>query len=414
MPASSAASLVVLDGRYPRYEEVSRDLRAILCDITPIVEPIGLDEAFLDVTGGLHLLGAPEDIGSEIRRRVRTELSLDCSVGIGRSKLIAKLASRAAKPRAQRQGTHVGSGVVAIEAHEELNFLHPLPVRALWGVGPATAERLHSLGVETVGELARVPRGVLERRFGPAQGSHLADLSMGHDTSPVVPDREAKSIGNEETFARDIDDLADLRRRAAVMADVVAAQLRKHELAARTVSVKIRFGDFSSVTRSHTVAVALDTGPALGAVCDALLESLDVSPGVRLLGVSASGLTAAGGARQLSFDLDATTEQPSMPTRASGSEPGHPSKVGCEPVRARATATARHPTHKRRSRPGPPGSRRSGTRSLRRSMTSVGDLARRRSAPPQRWDPTVSRFENDDTRRGARPTRRHWVSVGSA
>jgi DNA polymerase-4 len=299
-------SIVVLDGRYARYEEVSRELRAIFGAVTPLVEPIGLDEAFLDVTGALQLFGGPEDIAAGIRRRVETELSLECSIGIGRSKLIAKLASRAAKPSAGLQGTRVGLGILAIPAHEELAFLHPMPVGALWGVGPATAERLHSLGIQSVGDLARTPRSVLERRFGRAQGGHLADLSVGYDPSPVVPDRPAKSIGHEETFARDIDDPDDVRHRAGVMAEVVATQLRAHELTGRTVSVKVRFGDFTLVTRSHTVARPIDTAPALQAVCNALLESLDVTPGIRLLGVSVSGLAEAGGSEQLAFDLDAS------------------------------------------------------------------------------------------------------------
>lgn len=297
-------SVVVLDGRHSRYAEVSRRLGDIFRGITPIVEPIGLDEAFLDVTGVLQLSGPPEEIADRIRRRVRGELSLECSIGVGRSKLIAKLASRSAKPRADVGGTRAGRGVVVVGAEDEAAFLRPLPVRALWGVGPSTAERLHQLGVRTVAELAGVPRATLERHFGRSQGGHLADLALGHDPSPVEPDRAARSIGHEETFVHDIDDRDDLRRRAAMMAEAVAAQLRSHGLVARTVTLKVRFADFASITRRRTVSAGLDTGRALSVVCHELLDSVDVTPGVRLLGVSTSGLVAPDGTQQLAFALD--------------------------------------------------------------------------------------------------------------
>jgi len=294
---------VVLAGRYSRYEEVSRRLREVLHEVTPLVEPIGLDEAFLDVTGAQRLLGEADEIAADIRRRVLAELGLGCTVGIGRSKLVAKLASRAAKPRAERSGTRPGPGIVRVEPEDELTFLYPMPVTALWGVGPATTARLHALGIETVAELAEVPPDVLLRHFGRAHGAHLADLARGVDPSPVVPDRAAKSLGHEETFRHDIYDLAELQRRAGPMAEAVAGHLRSNCLTARTVTVKVRFGDFSLITRSHSLTMALDTAPALHAVCTALLDAVDVTAGVRLLGVSVSGLQSSGAAQQLSFDL---------------------------------------------------------------------------------------------------------------
>ena len=297
-------SAVVLSGRYARYEEVSRRLGAILTSLTPLVEPIGLDEAFLDVTGVLRRSGSAGRIGAELRARVREDLALDCSVGIGGSKLVAKLASRAAKPTADRRGRRPGPGVVEVGAGEELDFLHPLPVEALWGVGPATARRLHELGVETVGDLAAVPEGALVGQFGRSHGAHLCELAHGRDPSPVVPDRPAKSLGHEETFRRDVFDGAELLRRAVKLSEEVAFQLRSHGLSGRTVTVKVRFGDFRLITRSHTLAVALDTAPAIHAVCRALLEAIDVSAGVRLLGVSVTALQARASAHQLVFDLD--------------------------------------------------------------------------------------------------------------
>ncbi len=210
MPSVRARQLcpqaVFLPGRHGRYAEISGQLHRILTDITPLVEPIGLDEAFLNVAGAIRMLGSPETIAQRLRGRVRSDLSLDCAVGIGRSKMIAKLASRAAKPRVSRAGLLPGPGVVAIAPTTELAFLHGHQVEALWGVGPATATRLHELGVRTVGDLAAIPPETLVRRIGKASGLHLAALARGDDPSPVTPDRAAKSIGHEETFSQDLVD----------------------------------------------------------------------------------------------------------------------------------------------------------------------------------------------------------------
>jgi DNA polymerase-4 len=307
MPSARARRLcpdaVFVDGHYSRYAEVSGRLHEVLRSVTPLVEPIGLDEAFLDVSGARRLLGLPEGIARGIRARVSAEMSLECCIGVGRSKLIAKLASRAAKPRADRRGKQPGRGVVVVMPEDELTFLHPMPVEALWGVGPATADRLHALGVRTVGELAALPPDTVVRRFGQAHGHQLVALARADDPSPVVPDRPTKSIGQEETFRRDIHDGEDLRRHAARMAEAVAGQLRKGEQVARTITVKVRFGDFSTITRSHTLPFAVDTAPAIAAVAGALLEAVDPAPGVRLLGVSASGLQRDDVSHQLAFDL---------------------------------------------------------------------------------------------------------------
>jgi DNA polymerase-4 len=306
MPSIRARQLcphaIFLPGRHGRYAEISGQLHAILLDVTPLVEPIGLDEAFLDVAGALRMLGPPDVIAHGLRDRVRSDLSLDCAVGIGRSKMIAKLASRAAKPRASRAGLEPGPGVVMIDPDIELTFLHDHDVEALWGVGPATAARLHELGVRTVGDLAAVPVDSVIRRVGRASGAHLAALARGEDPDPVQPNRPAKSIGHEETFREDLTDSAELERHVLRMAESVATMLRGSSSAARTVTVKVKFKDLSLQTRSHTLGRAISTGGAIGQVAAALLAGIDPGEGIRLLGVSASGLKESEG-DQLSFDL---------------------------------------------------------------------------------------------------------------
>lgn len=308
MPSSVARRLcpsaVFVDGRFHRYVEESAKLHAIFESVTPLVEGISLDEAFLDVTGSRQLLGDGPSIAAAIRRRVSDELGLTCSVGVGRSKLMAKLASKAAKPAASRSGIEAGAGVVVVPGADELEFLHPLPVRALWGVGPVTGRRLNALGVQTVGEIAALPPRTLERYLGVAAGVHLAALSRGEDRSPVVADHAAKSIGHEETFASDVWDRDDLRRHLLGMVDASATTLRSSELAARTITVKLRFADFSLITRSHSMGLAIDASPAIDAVASALLDSVELDQGVRLLGVGLSGFADPEAGTQLSLDLD--------------------------------------------------------------------------------------------------------------
>jgi len=294
---------VFLDGQFHRYTEESRRLHGILGSFTPLVEGISLDEAFLDMTGGVHLFGDGTRIGVAIRDRVHREMSLPCSVGVGRSKLMAKLASKVAKPRASRSGIEPGPGVFEVRAEDELAFLHPLPVRALWGIGPVTERRLLALGVTTVGDLADMPPDALARYLGTAAGSHLSELARGIDDRPVVPEQEAKSVGHEETFAVDVWDRADLHQRLQRMVDASATALRRSGRAARTVTVKLRFGDFSQTTRSHTLDGPVDAAPAIAAVATALLDGVDGTKGVRLLGVSLSGLSDPGGGTQLRLDL---------------------------------------------------------------------------------------------------------------
>jgi DNA polymerase-4 len=312
MPSMRARQLcpeaIFLSGRHSRYSEVSGQLHKILEDVTPMVEPIGLDEAFMDVAGAVRLLGPPDQIARRLRQRVLDDLHLNCAVGVGRSKMIAKLASRAAKPRASRSGLEPGPGVYFVDPAVEIEFLHAHDVEALWGVGPATAQRLHDLGVRTVRDLAALRTDTLIRRLGKASGAHLAALARGDDPDPVNPNRPNKSIGHEETFSEDLVDSLELERHVLRMAESVATMLRGASTACRTVTVKVKFKDLSLVTRSHTLTRSITTGGAIGQVAAALLASVDPGEGIRLIGVSASGLTKAD-ADQLSFDLgDGMTE----------------------------------------------------------------------------------------------------------
>ena len=317
MPSARARALcphaTFLPGRFDRYREVSAAIHAVFADVTPLVEGIALDEAFLDVAGAEGLLGPAPRIAASLRARIGTELGLACSVGAAPSKFLAKLASEAAKPRAEfdhhRPGAVVvrdGPGVVVVEEGEELAFLHPLPIEALWGVGPATSERLRRLGLRTVGSLSEVPLATLEAALGRAHGRHLHQLAQGIDERRVEPDRAVKSVGHEETYASDRFDAGELHTEVVRMADAVAARLRASRMAGRTVTVKVRYGDFRTITRSRTGVDALDAGRDIARAAAGLLDAVDLAAGVRLLGVSVSGLSEAGaeGAEQLTLGLD--------------------------------------------------------------------------------------------------------------
>jgi DNA polymerase-4 len=293
---------IFLPGRFSRYAEISTQFHEVLHTFTPMVEGISLDEAFLDVAGARRILGPPPSIGRAVREAVSDALHLNCAVGVARTKLVAKLASRAAKPTAALSGTRPGPGVVVIVPEAELAFLHPLPARALWGVGPATGKRLADLGVVTVGDLAAIPEDTLCRAVGPAHGRHLAALARGVDARPVVPLQEVKSVGHEETFAADLHDHDAAHGHIVRMSDAVGTRLREGSVRGRTITLKVRFGDHATITRSHTVPNPVDSPRAIGAVAGALLDEVDLSPGVRLLGVSLSGLVRGGSdALQLSF-----------------------------------------------------------------------------------------------------------------
>jgi DNA polymerase-4 len=319
MPSTRARRLcphaVFVAGHYDRYVEESKKIQEVFNEFTPLVEGISIDEAFLDVSGAQRLFGDGPAIAQAIRAELLARLGLSSSVGVATTKFVAKLASEAAKPKASLHGPVPGAGVFVVDAGRELDFLHPLPIEALWGVGPATGERLRRMGVRTIGDLAEIPLAGLVGAVGRAVGQHLHDLSWGRDPRAVEPERATKSIGHEETYAVDHDDADFFRREAVRMADAVASRLRKHSLAGRTVTIKVRFHDFATITRSQTLPATVDEGPAIARVAGALLEQVDVSPGVRLFGVTVSGLSS-GGARQLSLDDVADAAQWSATSKA--------------------------------------------------------------------------------------------------
>jgi DNA polymerase-4 len=239
-----------------------------------------------------------------LRARIIEEEQLTASVGIASTKFLAKLATERAKPRPSESGPIHGSGVHHIAAGRELAFLHPLPVRDLWGVGPATLARLSRMGVETVGDLAALPESRIVAALGAASGRHLHRLANGRDDRPIVTGRPPKSISQEETFARDLEDRDEVDRQIIRLSDALATRLRAATVRARTITIKVRFADFSTITRSATGTEPVDGAQAICRVARELIESVDPSPGVRLLGVSGTGLVDAS-VQQLSFeDLD--------------------------------------------------------------------------------------------------------------
>jgi DNA polymerase-4 len=283
--------VVFLPGNFPLYQEVSTDVHAIFHSVTPYVEGLALDEAFLDVTGSLKIFGTAKDIAHLIRERITTEIGIPCSVGIATNKFIAKIASKAAKPIATAEGVREGKGVVQVVSGSELSFLHPLPMKSVWGVGPVTQEKLDRIGMKTIGDLAALPLHVLTVAVGEAHGRHLHDLSHGRDDRPVESERDVKSIGHEETFNEDLFTYEEVHRHLVRLCDAVASRLRAHHTLARTLTLKVKFSDFHSITRSITAGGGKSSGPSLVDALTPLLKNINLAPGVRLLGVSTSNFT---------------------------------------------------------------------------------------------------------------------------
>jgi DNA polymerase-4 len=288
---------VFLAPRFDEYGQASRAVMAILHDFTPLVEPISLDEAFLDVHGAQRLHGDGHEVAIKIRARVLAETGLVASVGVASTKLLAKLASDLSKP----------DGLLIVERGTELAFLHPLEVERLWGVGPATRRRLARFAVRTVGELAALPEETLVAALGKSHGGHLHALAWNRDDRPVEPVRHAKSIGNEETFPRDISDRSQLERELIRLSDRVGGRLREASRAGRTIQLKVRFADFRTITRSRTLPEATDLAVEVAHVARDLLDAVDVTEGVRLLGVSVQQLEPAA-AIQGALPLDNAEE----------------------------------------------------------------------------------------------------------
>jgi DNA polymerase IV len=279
---------------FSRYAEVSRGVMALLREITPLVEPLSLDEAFLDVGGSVRRLGmSPAGIGDWIRGQVFDTFRVTCSVGVARSKFLAKLASGLSKP----------DGLLVVPTDGVSEFLHPLPVSALWGVGRRTAEALHRLGCATVADVARTPLPALRRAVGVASAQHLHELANGHDERRVVPDAPEKSVGAEETFPHDLTGQAVLRRELLRLVERATAALRCRGLRGRTIVLKIRYPDFTTITRCRTLAGPTDSVQEVFGVAAELLDAhLPRGMAVRLLGVRVEQLVGGVTAEQFALD----------------------------------------------------------------------------------------------------------------
>jgi DNA polymerase-4 len=290
MPTAQALRLcpqaIVLPPRHKIYGQYSARMMAILSEYSPLIEPLSLDEAFLDVTGcqarwgpsTSSRLGSPEELAHRLQERLEVELGLSASIGLAANKLVAKIASGLEKPR----------GFVVVPHGKEAEFLAPLPVGKLWGVGQVTARSLHEMGVFTIGQLAELPAAQLEARFG-RRGRALYRQARGMDDSPVVVEREEKSLSRETTFAEDVGDMQVLRKKLLSLSESVARRLRKRGLRGRTVKLKLRYADFTTLTRQVTLDVPTDLEQMIFDQAARLLEKAwDRRRKVRLIGVGVS------------------------------------------------------------------------------------------------------------------------------
>jgi len=286
---------IVLEPHFERYAHYSRRVMQILGEVTPHVEQLSVDEAFLDVAGAWRLLGSSWRIGTMLRERVYRETGLRCSAGAAATKFVAKLASSRAKP----------DGLLVVPAEGTLDFLHPLPVSALWGVGGKSEEVLARLGLRTIGDVAHAPVDMLRHAVGDAGAERLHELSWGRDPRAVTPGREEKSIGHETTFETDRTDAAELHRVLLQLSDGVGQRLRRAGVLGRTVSIKLRFSDFTTITRSRTLAEPTDLGRRVYAAARELYDQANSSARpVRLIGVRAEQLVGDGAAMLGLWDDD--------------------------------------------------------------------------------------------------------------
>lgn len=288
MPTAVALRLcphaIVVKGRFSRYRELSNTVFEIFESVTPLVEPLSIDEAFLDVTGSVRLIGPPAEIARDIRERVKDATGLTVSVGVAPNKFLAKLASEMDKP----------DGLTVIDPARVHETLDPMPVSAIFGIGKAAESRLAKLGIRTIGQLRTAPEALVESRLG-SFGPRARQLASGIDDRPVVPDRIAKSVGHEQTFGEDVTDRDLLRSIVFGQVEHVARRLRRKQRAARTVTLKIRFGDFETITRAQSLDTATDRTEDIWNAAAAIFENWAKSSfrPVRLIGVTASQLTGA-------------------------------------------------------------------------------------------------------------------------
>jgi len=301
---------VFLPVRMEAYREASENIRAIFREFTPVVEPLSIDEAYLEVTGSLRLFGGKRQLAEELQGRIRNRTGLTASLGVAPNKLVAKIASDLEKPE----------GLVIVEPEEVTDFLHPMPVGRLWGVGPKSEKALKKLGVHTIGDLARRDPKELEARFGK-HGRAIWKLARGRDERPVQPETETKSIGHEHTFEKDTDDPELLASTLMRLAEKVAYRLRRKRMRGHTVTTKLRFEDFTTLTRACTLDRPTDAAPEIYGVAGGNLERIEMrGRRVRLIGVTVSSLTEAGMRQSSLFesagDEDAAGEKERLLNRA--------------------------------------------------------------------------------------------------
>jgi|HubBroStandDraft_6_1064221.scaffolds.fasta_scaffold54311_3 DNA polymerase IV len=307
MPISKARRLcpqaVYLPVRMSHYVEISRQIREVMLAFTPLVEPLSLDEAFLDIHGCEDLFGSAPVIASKLKSRIKSETGLTASVGVAPNKFLAKLASDHGKP----------DGLVVVEPDRVAEFLHPLPVGRIWGVGAKAEKRMHALGIDTIGQVARLPEQILIDHFGE-MGGHVWRLASGEDGRLVVPDRDAKSISSETTFAEDIADRETLKMWLLDLTDHLASRLRQVEIKARTVELKIRSSDFQTRHRAQALPEATNLTDVLWQTAQEIFErgvTADLFP-VRLLGVGATRLTRNAAVQRNLFDAGERERQQSL------------------------------------------------------------------------------------------------------
>ncbi|KDE99716.1 DNA polymerase IV [Mycolicibacterium aromaticivorans JS19b1 = JCM 16368] len=302
---------VVVPPRMSAYSQASDDVFAVFHDTTPLVEPLSVDEAFLDVAGLQRLSGDPVQIGARLREEVRDRVGLPITVGIARTKFLAKVASQEAKP----------DGLLLVPPERELEFLRPLPVRRLWGVGPKTADKLHAYGIETVAQVAELGEPMLASMVGPAMGRQLYSLSRNIDRRRVDTGRRRRSVGAQRALGRRRISPGELDAVVIGLVDRITRRMRSAQRTGRTVVLRLRFDDFARITRSHTMARATgSTAPILAAARDlvAAAEPLIAERGITLIGFAVSNIDPSGaqqlelpfdGGRPETLDLDAAVDR---------------------------------------------------------------------------------------------------------
>ncbi len=286
--------LIVVSPSHGKYGEVSGRVFEVFNSFTPRVEGLSLDEAFLDVGGLRHHYGSPVEVGEEIRAKIRSDIGLPSSVGVASTKFVAKLASKAAKP----------NGLRHIDSRGQQEFLHALPVEELWGVGPATLAGLHRLGIGTVGDLAALPEATISAALGPSQGAHLHALANGIDPRSVEPVAETKQISVEETYSHDLEGRNLVESALLAHSQRLAMRLRQASVRPRTISLKVRYDDFTTVTRSRTRSEGIDGSREIFKVAKELLSDVPAERPVRLLGLAGSSFETGTEGAQLLFGDD--------------------------------------------------------------------------------------------------------------